>query len=154
KKAREAGLIMDLGHGAGSFSFESAEALAGQSFWPDVISTDLHWLAIFGPNLVDPLKGSAFGDLSASADARSIAVQVKGDGKPVFNLLTCMDKMLYLGMSFRDVIRATTNRPAEILGLKNEVGTLEPGSRADISAFAIDRGNFELRDHYGNARHG
>jgi len=154
KKAREAGLIMDLGHGAGSFSFESAEALAGQSFWPDVISTDLHWLTIFGANLVDPLKGSAFGDLSASADARSIAVQVKGDGKPVFNMLTCMDKMLYLGMSFRDVIRATTNRPAEILGLKNEVGTLKPGSRADISAFSIDRGNFELRDHHGNARHG
>jgi dihydroorotase len=154
KKAWDQGLIMDLGHGAGSFSFDVAESLVSQGYWPDVISTDLHWLSIVGPNLLDPLKGSAFGNLSTSSDARSVIVQVKGDGKPVFNLLRCIDKMLYLGMSLSEIIKATTSRPAEILGLKDEVGTLKPGAIADIATFAIDKGDFELRDIHGSVRRG
>lgn len=154
KKAWEGGLIMDLGHGAGSFSFDTAEALAGQGYWPHVISTDLHWLSIVGPNLLDPFKGNAFGDLSKSSDARSVIVQVKGDGQPMFNLLTCIDKMLYLGMPLAEIIRATTSRPADVLGVRGELGTLRPGARADIAILAVDRGDFELRDNYGNVRHG
>ena len=154
KKAWEEGLIMDLGHGAGSFSFETAEALVGQGYWPDVISTDLHHKSIVGPNLLDPLKGSAFGDLSETTEERSVIQRVKGDGKPVFNLLSCMDKMLYLGMSFSDVIKVTTSRPAEILGLKGEVGTLKPGAPADIATFVIDKDDYELVDIHGNVRHG
>ncbi len=154
KKAWDKGVIADLGHGAGSFSFDVAEAFVNKGFWPHVISSDLHWLSIFGPNLMDPLKGSAFGDLSTSSEARSLIVQVKGDGKPVFSLLTCIDKMLYLGMPLSKVIRATTSRPAEILGLKGEVGTLKPGAIADIATFVIDKGNFDLRDIHGNVRHG
>jgi dihydroorotase len=154
KKAWDEGLIMDLGHGAGSFSFDVSEALVSQGYWPDVISTDLHWLSIFGPNLMDPLKGSAFGDLSESSDARSVIVKVKGDGTPVFNLLTCMDKMLFLGMPFPDVIKATTSRPSEILGLKGKTGTLKPGALADIATFVIDKGDFELRDIHKNERRG
>lgn len=154
KKAWEEGMIMDLAHGAGSFSFATAEALSSQGYWPHVISTDLHWLSIVGPNLLEPFKGKAFGDLSTSADARSVIVQVKGGGKPVFNLLNCMDKMLYLGMPFLEVIRATASRPAEILGLKGEAGTLKPGARADIAIFEIDKGHFELRDNHGQVRWG
>ncbi len=154
KKVWDEGLIMDLGHGAGSFSFDVSESLVNQGYWPDVISTDLHWMSIFGPNLMDPLKGSAFGDLSESSDVRSMIVQIKGDGKPVFNLLTCMDKMLFLGMPLPDLIKATTSRPAEILGLKGETGTLKPGALADIATFVIDKGNFELQDIHGNKRLG
>lgn len=152
RRAIENGLILDLGHGAGSFSFESAEALTRQGYWPHVISTDIHWLAIFGPNLMDPLKGSAFGDLSDSQDTRSIVVNVKGDGKPVFSILTCMDKLRLLGMSLPDVVRAVTSRPAEILGKKGELGTLKPGARADIAVLDIAQGNFDLHDIHGNVR--
>ena len=150
KKAFEEGLIMDLGHGAGSFSFPVAEALFSQGYLPDSISTDLHWLSIVGPNLLDPLKGSAFGTTS---DARSVVVQVK-DEKPVFNLLTCMTKMLCVGMSFPEVVRRVTNRPAEILGVKGEIGTLKPGAFADITGLVIDKGSFDLRDIHGNVRSG
>ena len=48
-RAREAGILFDVGHGSSSFSFAIAEALAEHGFWPDVISTDLHQRNIFGP---------------------------------------------------------------------------------------------------------
>ena len=152
KKAIDSGVILDLGHGAGSFSFETAEALVAQGIWPHTISTDLHWLAIFGPNLMDPLKGSAFGDLSESKDARSIIVNIKGAGKPDFSLLTCIDKMMFLGMPLAEAFRAVTSHPAEILGVKSELGTLKPGARADIAAFEIASGEFDLHDIHQNVR--
>jgi dihydroorotase len=47
--ARDRGVIMDIGHGAGSLSFETAEALLASGFRPDTISTDIHQLSIRGP---------------------------------------------------------------------------------------------------------
>ena len=41
-KARERGIIFDLGHGAGSFWFRNAVPAIQQGFIPDSISTDLH----------------------------------------------------------------------------------------------------------------
>ena len=41
-QARQRGVIFDLGHGQGSFSWEIAEICAERGFWPDTISTDLH----------------------------------------------------------------------------------------------------------------
>jgi dihydroorotase len=35
-------VLFDVGHGAGSFDFEVAEAAARVGFWPDTISTDIH----------------------------------------------------------------------------------------------------------------
>jgi dihydroorotase len=40
--ARERGVLFDLGHGAGSFSFAVMERLLAAGFLPDIISTDLH----------------------------------------------------------------------------------------------------------------
>jgi dihydroorotase len=48
-EARERGVVMDIGHGAGSLSFETAEALLASGFRPDTISTDIHQLSIRGP---------------------------------------------------------------------------------------------------------
>lgn len=47
--ARERGVLFDLGHGGGSFSFSVAERLAAEGFWPDVISSDLHLRSVLGP---------------------------------------------------------------------------------------------------------
>ena len=41
-QARERGVIFDVGHGQGSFSWEIAEICAEAGFFPDTISTDLH----------------------------------------------------------------------------------------------------------------
>lgn len=41
-KAQQRGIIFDVGHGGGAFSFRQAVPASKQGFWPDVISTDLH----------------------------------------------------------------------------------------------------------------
>jgi dihydroorotase len=49
KQAVERGVILDIGHGAGSFSFDTAEALLGSGYRPRVISSDIHQMSILGP---------------------------------------------------------------------------------------------------------
>jgi len=48
-KARDRGVIFDLGHGAGSFWFRNAVPAYEDGFYPDSISTDLHTGNINGP---------------------------------------------------------------------------------------------------------
>lgn len=48
-RARERGVIWDVGHGAGSFVFRNAAPSIEQGFWPDSISTDLHVLSMNAP---------------------------------------------------------------------------------------------------------
>jgi dihydroorotase len=60
KRAWDAGIIMDIGHGAGSFSFETAEALINAGYKPDVISSDIHQLSIHGPLFDMPTCMSKF----------------------------------------------------------------------------------------------
>ena len=50
KKARERGIIFDVGHGAGSFYFRVAVPCIEQGFPPDCISTDLHRASSLMPN--------------------------------------------------------------------------------------------------------
>ncbi len=47
--ARERGVIFDIGHGKGSFSWATARAMMEAGFAPDVISSDVHALCINGP---------------------------------------------------------------------------------------------------------
>ena len=47
--ARARGVVMDVGHGSGNFSWETAEAAAAQDWWPDTISSDLHSRNANGP---------------------------------------------------------------------------------------------------------
>ncbi|MDP6116690.1 MAG: amidohydrolase/deacetylase family metallohydrolase [Planctomycetota bacterium] len=48
-QARDRGVLFDVGHGGGSFGFETARAAFEQHFLPDVISSDLHTLSHGGP---------------------------------------------------------------------------------------------------------
>ena len=48
-QARERGVLFDVAHGMGSFSFAVAERMLAQGFAPDVISSDVHALCIDGP---------------------------------------------------------------------------------------------------------
>ncbi len=48
-RAREKGVIFDIGHGKGSFAFETAKAMLKGGFAPDIISSDVHTLCIDGP---------------------------------------------------------------------------------------------------------
>jgi dihydroorotase len=48
-EARERGVIFDIGHGMGSFSFATARTMLSNGFAPDCISSDVHALCIDGP---------------------------------------------------------------------------------------------------------
>jgi dihydroorotase len=47
--ARQRGVIFDIGHGKGSFGYETAISMMKTGFLPDVISSDVHTLSIEGP---------------------------------------------------------------------------------------------------------
>jgi len=47
--ARERGVLFDVGHGKGSFSWKTARAMMAAGFPPDTISSDVHMLCINGP---------------------------------------------------------------------------------------------------------
>ena len=47
--ARNRGVVFDVGHGAGSFSFEVAERALADGFYPGNISSDLHVYNVEGP---------------------------------------------------------------------------------------------------------
>jgi dihydroorotase len=59
-EARRRGVLFDIGHGAGSFSFEVMEKCMHQGFLPDTISTDLYSANIHGPVFDLPTTLSKF----------------------------------------------------------------------------------------------
>jgi dihydroorotase len=48
-EARKRGVLFDVGHGMGSFSFKVARAMLDGGFMPDTISSDVHSLNLEGP---------------------------------------------------------------------------------------------------------
>jgi len=49
RRASERGILFDVGHGSGSFSFAAAEAALKESFPPATISSDIHAYSALGP---------------------------------------------------------------------------------------------------------
>jgi dihydroorotase len=47
--ARQRGILFDVGHGKGSFSFKTGRAMLAAGFLPDTISSDIHALNLDGP---------------------------------------------------------------------------------------------------------
>ncbi len=68
---------------------------------------------------------------------------------PAYDLPTTMSKFLGLGLEVREVIRATTQTPAKVLGLGNSLGSLQVGREADIAVFKLEKGNFLFHDVHG-----
>lgn len=60
------GVILDIGHGTGSFSYSVAEAALEQGIVPDIISSDIHQLSVQGPMFDMPLTLSKFLQLGMS----------------------------------------------------------------------------------------
>jgi dihydroorotase len=113
--ARQRGVLFDIGHGMGSFSFKVARMMLDNGFYPDTISSDVHALCINGP---------------------------------AFDQVTTLSKFLNLGMSFPEVIRATTENAALALS-RPDLGNLKPGSIGDVAILSVDEGEFEYIDVVG-----
>ena len=67
--AQARGVILDIGHGTGSFGYDTAEAALAQGIVPDVISSDIHQLAVQGPMFDLPTTLSKFLNLGMSVPA-------------------------------------------------------------------------------------
>jgi dihydroorotase len=142
RRAIEAGVILDLGHGAGGMTFASTEALIAAGSPPDVISTDLHQMSHHGPAVM------------SNDAAASPFITIRDDDTPEFTLPVCMSKLLAVGMDLPGVIAATTARPAELIGEAGRLGTLAPGAIADVALFELETGRFTFFDTAGAERTG
>ena len=64
------------------------------------------------------------------------------------DLLTTMSKCLVMGMPLKEVIRASTWRPAQVIH-REELGHLTVGAVADIAALRVMEGDFHYADAFG-----
>ncbi len=60
RRLHDAGVVLDVGHGTGSFSYDVAEAMIADGLKPDVISSDIHQMAVQGPAFDLPTTMSKF----------------------------------------------------------------------------------------------
>jgi len=119
RKAKERGVIFDVGHAGGHFDFNLVRRAMAEGIVPNVISSDLH----------GRLSQPGFG--------------VVGD------LLTTLTKFLPLGLSFDEIIAKCTVDAARVVGWQDRIGTLEVGREADIAVLQIIDEPTKLRDSVG-----
>ena len=119
RKAKERGVIFDVGHAGGHFDFNLVQRAMGEGIIPDVISSDLH----------GRLSQPGFG--------------VGGD------LPTVLTKFLPLGVSFGEIIAKCTVDAARVVGWQDRIGSLEVGREADIAVLQILDDPVMLRDSVG-----
>ena len=119
RKAKERGVIFDVGHAGGHFDFNLVRRAMGEGIMPDIISSDLH----------GRLSQPGFG--------------VVGD------LLTTLTKFLPLGLTFDEIIARCTTNPARVIGWQDRIGTLEVGREADIAVLQLVNEPTKLRDSVG-----
>ncbi len=121
-RARERGVLFDVGHGMASFHFPTVEAAIADGFLPDTISTDQY--------------------------ARHV------DSNPRHDLPRTISKLLAAGMQEDDAFPRATIRPAQVLGMRDEIGSLRPGACADLVVLQWDEDSLPLVDVEGNVRQG
>jgi dihydroorotase len=119
RKAKERGVIFDVGHAGGHFDFNLVQRAMGEGIVPDVISSDLH----------GRLSQPGFG--------------VVGD------LPTVLTKFLPMGLSFDEIIANCTINAARAVGWQDRIGSLEVGREADIAVLQILDDPVTLRDSVG-----
>jgi dihydroorotase len=82
-------------------------------------------------------------------DTISSDLTMGGSAGCVKDLPTTMAKFLNLGMPLAEVVRAVTASPAKAIGREGRLGTLKPGSVADIAVFQLETGSYDFEDAHG-----
>jgi dihydroorotase len=99
--------------------------------------------------------GSFFYDVAIPAtkagffpDVISTDLHIGSMNSAMKSQLSCMDKLMDLGMDLKSVINASTWKPAQVIK-RTELGHLSVGSEADIAIFSVRTGKFGLFDNRG-----
>lgn len=77
-----------------------------------------------------------------------------GINGPVYDLVTELSKFLTIGLTLDQVIERVTLRPTRMFNFGVEIGTLKPGSVADITILDVREGSFVFGDSTGKKRTG
>jgi dihydroorotase len=124
------GLKIDVGYGS-HFSFAMARKVLDAGILPDTLGADMH-----GYNTRLPSDGAA-------DQAHMFA------GAANFSLISAMTGLLACGVPLEQIVPMVTTNAAAMLGLADEIGNLRPGTVADVSVLADERGRWVLRDNEG-----
>lgn len=103
--ARERGVLFDIGHGAGSFGFVTAESMLTAGFLPDCISSDVHSLSIDGPahDLLVTLSKLMYLGMSLSDTIAAATIgPARAIGKPEIGTLSIGSKADTSVLSLRE----------------------------------------------------
>jgi dihydroorotase len=114
------GVRLDIGHGL-NFSFETARRMLDADLLPWTISSDVHG-ELRGAHQVEDCRWSLLGTIS---------------------------KLVALGLPLDQCILRATYHPAQVLELQGEIGSLTPGSRADLSLIREVVQPWTFTDGYG-----
>lgn len=104
-----------------------------------------HGLGSFNFNAARKALDDGFLPDSISTDIYTLNIN-----GPVYDLPTTLSKLMYLGMSFEDVLLRATANPARVVNRLPGLGTLAIGSPADIALLALEDGQFQLTDSQRN----
>lgn len=131
--ALERGLKVDVGHGS-HFSYRLAKKALAAGIVPTTLGADIH-----GYNTQVPAPA---GTPEEHVDDENHPFA----GQARFSLVQAMSSMMALGLTLEQVVPMVTSRPAEVLGLQDQIGALRPGMEADVTVLSDHRGRFVLRD--------
>jgi len=110
--------------------------------WERGVVMDIgHGTGAFVFEVAEPLIQQDYKPTVISTDIHQLSIR-----GPMYDLPTCMNKCLTLGMSLDEVVEAATSAPARAVGLDDEVGALKPGLMADIALFEVEKGTFRYYD--------
>ena len=72
----------------------------------------------------------------------------------VFDLPTMVSKFMSIGVPLEKAVAMVTSNPARVFDYGAQIGTLRPGSEADVSIFELRDGKFDFEDSDGVKRTG
>jgi dihydroorotase len=87
-------------------------------------------------------------------DTLSSDITNAGRSDQVMNIPNVLSNLLTLGMPLEEVIRRATAKAAQTYSDFRGLGTLRPGSAADIAVLEVREGDFTFVDNYKGTRHG
>jgi dihydroorotase len=123
---------------------------SARAAWERGVVMDLgHGTGAFWFEVAEPLIQQGYKPMVISTDIHQLSIR-----GPMYDLPTCMNKCMAIGMSLDEVVEASTSAPARVVGLDNEVGSLKPGLMADIALFELEHGTYRYYDVKMNMREG